>query len=127
MGDNTWNLIESCWKFDPGERPTMEQIVCKLPAGIMNWLHPLSVQHVKPSYQNVPTQFLWVLYTARQGETIGNQGILEERSQLSEAGKGEPDEGSVDEKRRCFWNIDKDKHRERGQAMLLYWCNIPCD
>ncbi|KAF8313734.1 kinase-like domain-containing protein [Amanita rubescens] len=27
MEDNTWNLIENCWKFNPSERLTMEQIV----------------------------------------------------------------------------------------------------
>jgi hypothetical protein len=47
IGDNTWNLIESCWKSNPGERPTMEQIVRKEPAGVTNWLRPLGVQHVK--------------------------------------------------------------------------------
>jgi hypothetical protein len=31
MEEDTWNLIRSCWKSLPLERPTMEQIVQKLP------------------------------------------------------------------------------------------------
>jgi len=50
MGDNTWNLIESCWKSNPAERPTMEQILCEIPAGITNWLRPLGVQHIEHSF-----------------------------------------------------------------------------
>jgi len=60
---------------------------------------------------------LRALDPARQVETVGNrdsQATLEERSQLSEAGHGEPDKGSVDKKeRRGFWNTGKDKRGER--------------
>ncbi|KAF8331207.1 kinase-like domain-containing protein, partial [Amanita rubescens] len=30
MDDDTWNLIESCWKSRPSERPTMEEIMKRL-------------------------------------------------------------------------------------------------
>ena len=30
IDDETWNLIEDCWKTRPSERPTMEQIVTRL-------------------------------------------------------------------------------------------------
>lgn len=30
MEDDTWSLIQSCWRSDASERPTMQQIVIRL-------------------------------------------------------------------------------------------------
>lgn len=73
----------------------------------------------KKPQQNAPAALgiLRALDPARQSEIGGNRdshAIPEERSQLSEAGHGEPDKGSVDKKeRKGFWNTGKDKHKER--------------
>ncbi|KAF8731605.1 hypothetical protein AX14_004589 [Amanita brunnescens Koide BX004] len=91
------------------------------PASVKDRDPPQSAHAQKKKPQQNPPAALGILRAldpARQSETIGNrdsQTTLEEKTQWSEAGHGEPDKNSLDKKeKRGFWNTGKDKHRERA-------------